>query len=153
MFHCPFLLHLQLPDSVRSDLINLQTRLGCIVPVLHWRESLAANTIEGDSYESHLVEQILIIGVVLPENESDEVSLDVVDVGLLQLPGLEIGIDIGIEGDPAKFLPVISLLAFDFELDLAGYLALMREDGYLIDYKDTLLMEEVSTSSMTMVSG
>lgn len=44
-----------------------------------------------------MIENVLIVGMILPENESNETGLNVIDVGLLEFPRLKVGVDIRIE--------------------------------------------------------
>ena len=110
---------------------------------MDWRQVVASVVIKREPYEANLIENVLIVGMILPENESNETGLNVVDVGLLEFPRLKVGVDIRIERYSPQFFPVIGLIDFDFEFYFGGYFALMGEHGNLTKGSVTLLMMEV----------
>lgn len=52
-------------------------------------------------YESNLVEDILIIGMILPEDQPDEFDFDIVDICFFKFPCLIVGVFVWIKGNSA----------------------------------------------------
>jgi hypothetical protein len=61
------------------------------------RQVLSAYSVEGDADEPYLIEKVKVIDVIGSEDEAHKLGLDVVDIGLLEFSGLEVGIGIGIQ--------------------------------------------------------
>ena len=84
-----------------------------------------ARAVKRQPYESDLVEDILIIGMILPEDQPDEFDFDIVDICFFEFPCLIVGVFVRIEGNSAKFFPVIGLVEPYLELNFGGNFALM----------------------------
>ena len=62
------------------------------------RSFFSSIPIERQTDESHLIEYVMVVSMILSHYESNESDLYIVDIGLFQLSGLVVGVGIGIEG-------------------------------------------------------
>lgn len=68
ILHSLFLLHLKFLDPGHGSLINIHTGLTGGILLMNRRQLLSTGAIEGESDDTYLIEQILIIGMILPEH-------------------------------------------------------------------------------------
>lgn len=63
---------------------------------MDWRQFITSIAVEREPDEPNLIKNILIVGMILSEDESNEPCLDVIDVSLFKFPCLKVSVDIGV---------------------------------------------------------